>query len=76
MSALKALKCRTKVTAFLCCTDNLPSGSAYKLGDVLTFRNGKTAEIHNTDAEGRLILADAMTYADRKSTRLNSSHRT
>ena len=60
MSTLKALRCRTKVTAFLCCTDNLPSGSAYKLGDVLTFRNGKTAEIHNTDAEGRLILADGL----------------
>ena len=63
MSTLKALKCRTKVTAFLCCTDNLPSGSAYKLGDVLTFRNGKTAEIHNTDAEGRLVLADGLSLA-------------
>lgn len=63
MSTLKALRCRTKVTAFLCCTDNLPSGSAYKLGDVLTFRNGKTAEIHNTDAEGRLVLADGLSLA-------------
>ena len=42
------------------CTDNMPSGSAMKLGDVLTFRNGKTAEIHNTDAEGRLVLADGL----------------
>ena len=42
------------------CTDNMPSGSALKLGDVLTFRNGKTAEIHNTDAEGRLVLADGL----------------
>jgi leucyl aminopeptidase len=63
MSTLKALRCRTKVTAFLCCTDNLPSGSAYKLGDVLTFRNNKTAEIHNTDAEGRLVLADGLSLA-------------
>ena len=60
MSALKALKVKTHVTAYLMCTDNLPSGSAMKLGDVLTFRNGKTAEIHNTDAEGRLILADGL----------------
>jgi leucyl aminopeptidase len=41
----------------------MPSGSAFKLGDVLTFRNGKTAEIHNTDAEGRLVLADGLSLA-------------
>ena len=63
MSALKALKCRSAVTAYLMCTDNMPSGSALKLGDVLTFRNGKTAEIHNTDAEGRLVLADGLSLA-------------
>jgi len=45
------------------CTDNMSGGSAYKLGDVLTFRNGKTAEIHNTDAEGRLVLADGLSLA-------------
>ncbi|MFM2070872.1 MAG: cytosol aminopeptidase [Actinomycetota bacterium] len=60
MSTLKALKCKAAVTAYLMCTDNMPSGSALKLGDVLTFRNGKTAEIHNTDAEGRLVLADGL----------------
>lgn len=60
MSALKALRCRTKVTGYLMCTDNRPSGSAVAMGDVLTFRNGKTAEIHNTDAEGRLVLADGL----------------
>ena len=60
MGALRSLKVKTKVTAFLMCTDNLPSGSAMKLGDVLTMRNGKTVEIHNTDAEGRLILADGL----------------
>jgi leucyl aminopeptidase len=63
MSALKDLKCRTKVTAWLMCTDNMPSGSAVKLGDVLTMRNGKTVEIHNTDAEGRLVLADGLSLA-------------
>ncbi|MCB0956057.1 MAG: leucyl aminopeptidase, partial [Ilumatobacter sp.] len=63
MSTLKALKCRAKVTGYLMCTDNMSGGDAYKLGDVLTFRNGKTAEIHNTDAEGRLVLADALAVA-------------
>jgi leucyl aminopeptidase len=63
MSSLKALGCRTKVTAWLMCTDNMPSGSALKLGDVLTMRNGKTVEIHNTDAEGRLVLADGLSLA-------------
>ena len=63
MSTLSALKCQTRVTAFLMCTDNMPSGSALKLGDVLTMRNGKTVEIHNTDAEGRLILADGLSLA-------------
>lgn len=63
MSALSALKCKAKVTAWLMCTDNMPSGSALKLGDVLTMRNGKTVEIHNTDAEGRLVLADGLSLA-------------
>lgn len=44
-------------------TENLPSGTAYKPGDIVRFRNGKTAEIDNTDAEGRVILADALDYA-------------
>jgi leucyl aminopeptidase len=60
MTALKALRCRAAVTGYLMCTDNMPSGSSMKLGDVLTFRNGKTAEILNTDAEGRLVLADGL----------------
>ena len=60
MSSLKALRCKSAVTGYLMCTDNMPSGSALKLGDVLTFRNGKTAEIFNTDAEGRLVLADGL----------------
>ena len=63
MSALKALRCKAKVTGYLVCTDNMPSGSAMKLGDVLTMRNGTTVEVHNTDAEGRLILADGLSLA-------------
>jgi leucyl aminopeptidase len=60
MGALRSMKVKTQVTAYLMCTDNMPSGSALKLGDVITMRNGKTVEIHNTDAEGRLILADGL----------------
>ncbi len=60
MTALKALDCPTTVTAFLMCTDNMPSGTAMKLGDVLTVRGGKTVEVINTDAEGRLVMSDAL----------------
>ncbi len=63
MSVLRDLDCKNTVTAFLMCTDNMPSGSATKMGDVLTHRNGKTVEIHNTDAEGRLVLADGLALA-------------
>ncbi|MFN7987264.1 MAG: leucyl aminopeptidase [Thermoanaerobaculia bacterium] len=51
------------VVALAPLTENMPSGTAYKPGDVVTFRNGKTAEIDNTDAEGRVILGDALDYA-------------
>ena len=44
-------------------TDNRPSGNAYAPGDVITMHNGKTVEVLNTDAEGRLIMADALAYA-------------
>jgi leucyl aminopeptidase len=63
MSALADLGCRTEVIGYLMCTDNMPSGSAMKLGDVLTIHGGTTVEIHNTDAEGRLILADGLALA-------------
>jgi leucyl aminopeptidase len=63
MSALAALGGRNTVTGYLMCTDNMPSGSALKLGDVLTIHNGTTVEIHNTDAEGRLVLADGLSLA-------------
>ncbi len=63
MTALQAVGCTTAVTAYLCCTDNMPSGTAMKLGDVLTMRNGKTVEVLNTDAEGRLVMADGLSLA-------------
>jgi leucyl aminopeptidase len=63
MSALGALGCKAAVTGYLMCTDNMPSGSAMKLGDVLTIRGGKTVEVLNTDAEGRLVLSDAVVLA-------------
>ena len=63
MTALKSLGCRNTVTGWLMCTDNMPSGSATKLGDVLTIRGGSTVEVINTDAEGRLVMADALVLA-------------
>ncbi|WP_337264591.1 MULTISPECIES: aminopeptidase PepB [unclassified Serratia (in: enterobacteria)] len=49
-----------RVKLFLCCADNLVSGNAFKLGDIIRYRNGKTVEVMNTDAEGRLVLADGL----------------
>jgi leucyl aminopeptidase len=63
MTALAALDCTAAVTGYLMCTDNMPSGSATKLGDVLTIRGGKTVEVMNIDAEGRLVMADGMVLA-------------
>jgi leucyl aminopeptidase len=63
MSALRGLECKTAVTGYLMCTDNMPSGSATKLGEVLTIRGGTTVEVMNTDAEGRLVMADALVLA-------------
>ena len=63
MSALSALGVTTKVVGYTPMVENMPSGEAIRPGDVLTFRNGKTAEVLNTDAEGRLILADALSLA-------------
>jgi len=63
MTALQDLGCTAKVTAWLMCTDNMPSGTAMGLGDVLTIRGGTTVEIKNTDAEGRLVMADALVLA-------------
>jgi leucyl aminopeptidase len=64
-SALAELKPRVNVHGIFAATENMPGGSAYKTRDVLAAMNGKTMEIINTDAEGRLILADALSYASR-----------
>ena len=63
MTSLRELGVTTAVTGWLMCTDNMPSGSATKLGDVLTIRGGKTVEVKNTDAEGRLVMADGLVLA-------------
>ncbi len=63
MCVLGAAGCQSLVTAWLMCTDNMPSGTAMALGDVLTIRGGTTVEVINTDAEGRLILADGLVLA-------------
>lgn len=63
MSVMAALECPTTVTGYLMCTDNMPSGSAMKMGDVLRMHGGKTVEVQNTDAEGRLVMADALVLA-------------
>ncbi|MDO8613694.1 MAG: leucyl aminopeptidase [Dehalococcoidia bacterium] len=61
--ALAKLKAPVNVTALVPTTENMPSGSATKPGDVVTAMNGRTVEVINTDAEGRLVLADAICYA-------------
>jgi leucyl aminopeptidase len=65
MSALAGLGVRHRVTGLIAAAENMPSGSAYRPGDVLTAYNGRTIEVVNTDAEGRLVLADAIAYAGR-----------
>ena len=63
LSALARLGVRHRVTGLVAAAENMPSGSSYRPGDVLTQYGGKTVEVLNTDAEGRLVLADAMAYA-------------
>jgi leucyl aminopeptidase len=63
-TALRALGATATVSGWLMCTDNMPSGSAYKLGDVLTAFGGTTVEVRNTDAEGRLVMMDALVLAN------------
>ncbi|MFI5045929.1 MAG: leucyl aminopeptidase [Acidimicrobiia bacterium] len=63
MSALKTLGVKSKVVGYVPLVENMPSGTAIRPGDVLRIRNGKTVEVLNTDAEGRLILADALCLA-------------
>ena len=63
--AISNLKPATHIVGLVPCTENMPSGSALKPGDIIKCMSGKTVEILNTDAEGRLILADAIAYAKR-----------
>jgi leucyl aminopeptidase len=63
MRAIAEFKAKINVTGLIPATENLPGGAALKPGDVLKAMNGKTIEVVNTDAEGRLILADALSYA-------------
>ncbi len=64
MSALARLGVRSRVTGLVAAAENMPSGSALRPGDVITHFGGHTVEVLNTDAEGRLVLADALAYAD------------
>jgi leucyl aminopeptidase len=63
MAAVAALKPSVEVHAIMSCAENMPDGNAYRPGDVWPSLDGKTVEIVNTDAEGRLVLADALAYA-------------
>jgi leucyl aminopeptidase len=63
MQAIAQLKPKVRVISVVCSAENMPSGRAYKPGDVLTAMSGKTIEVINTDAEGRLVLADGLHYA-------------
>lgn len=63
MAAVAALKPNIEVHGIFAATDNMPDGNAYRPGDVWPSMDGKSVEIINTDAEGRLVLADALTYA-------------
>jgi leucyl aminopeptidase len=66
MRAIAQLKPSLPVTAFIPCVENMPGSRAQRPGDIVTAMSGKTIEVINTDAEGRLILADALTYARRQ----------
>ena len=63
MKAIAGLKPKVRVISVVCSAENMPSGTAFKPGDVLTAMSGKTIEVNNTDAEGRLVLADGLHYA-------------
>ncbi|MBA2393879.1 MAG: leucyl aminopeptidase [Ktedonobacteraceae bacterium] len=66
MQAIAGLQPALNVTALVPTCENMPSGTAFRPGDILRIMNGKTIEIVNTDAEGRLILADALSYASKE----------
>lgn len=64
MKAISEIKPEIELHVMSALCENMPSGTSYKVGDVLTSKSGKTIEVDNTDAEGRLTLADVLTYAD------------
>jgi leucyl aminopeptidase len=66
IGAIAALKLPVRAIAVIAAAENLPDGDAFRPGDILRAANGKTIEIVNTDAEGRLVLADALWYARRE----------
>ncbi len=66
MHIVAALKPKVNINAYVPATDNMPDGAAYRPGDIVKARNGKTIEIINTDAEGRLLLCDSLAYAVEK----------
>ncbi|MFF0264357.1 leucyl aminopeptidase family protein [Kribbella sp. NPDC004536] len=66
MSALRDLGANVRVTGLICAAENMPSGSAYRPDDVIRHFGGRTTEVKNTDAEGRLVLADGLAYAVRE----------
>jgi PepB aminopeptidase len=68
LAIMRGLNKRVKL--ILCCAENMISGRALKLGDIITYKNGKTVEIMNTDAEGRLVLADGLIYASEQNPEL------
>ena len=65
MQSIAELQLPLNVIGMLVCAENMPSGRATKPGDIVTSMSGKTIEVINTDAEGRLVLCDALTYAER-----------
>ncbi|WP_158780530.1 aminopeptidase PepB [Pantoea sp. BAV 3049] len=68
LAVSRGLKKRVKL--YLCCADNMVSGNAFRLGDIISYRNGKTVEVMNTDAEGRLVLADGLIDASEQNPEL------
>ncbi|KAA8995722.1 aminopeptidase PepB [Affinibrenneria salicis] len=68
LAVARGLKQRVKL--YLCCADNMVSGNAFRLGDIIRYRNGKTVEVMNTDAEGRLVLADGLIDASQQNAQL------
>lgn len=70
IAAIAALKIKKNVIGLIPAVENMPSGTSFRPGDILKSMSGKTIEVLNTDAEGRIILADALTYAKKYNPRL------